>query len=310
MIIGRLTFAFFILVAAAFGQRPTLDDERINRKFQEARAYDLSRIVYVQNAFVIGNKEIGPPGQRHTLGSMEFPWAHPGGTFGKAITQKFVWPPDIRPASVRLERTNQTYFNPVRRQVIRPVWEWPEGATFFEMHYHPRGHAFELRMLEKVKPRQGFDSYEAKVFRPFVGEDDLTLHLHPVIEVREVRTNHPYNPFFARGKVHYYRDQRVDWKSMVNRVWKDSTGHDWHHAGLGFGWLSPKNYQGWIVGSDKDDCVKCHGDAGASVNKFEPFRDWYGFLPGLDGVFSFDPIDRSSVSFRGPNGTPVRWRAN
>jgi len=305
----QLLIALFLSVVA----RPVLEDERLNEKFQAARPYDLRKIVFASGTWVVGDKEIGPPGQRHTLGSMEWPWAHPGGTFGGAITQKFVWPPNVRPSNLggvqKLSYGNNQ--GSVVRRKSRPAWVWPKETTLFELHRHPKGHAFELRVLEKNDDDRGFDSYDAFVFRPFNSSDDLPFHAHAVeVQSRVVRSTHPLNPFHQRGRLHYYGDQRVDWGELTSKAWRDSTGHEWHHAGIGNGWLSPKNYQGWLVGSERDACAKCHDNAGASVDKFEPVRDWYGFLPGGDGIFSFDPIDRRTVSRRGPDRRPFAWRNN
>ncbi len=285
-----------------------LDDERIQERWKSAREYSLSRICYVQNTFVDCRFEIGPPNVSHTLAGMEFPWRHPGGRFRDDLTRKFVWPANVKPTirSVRYE--------PIRgisRDWTRPGWRWPVGATFFELHLHEHGHAFELRVLEKVSNGAGFRNYETHVFRPFTSPDDLPfkVSLREVVTL-EVDSKHTRKPFVAREKVHIYRDANVDWSRIVDKVWTDDVGHEWHHAGAGDGWLSPKNYAGWMVGSG-DRCNKCHDNTGDPVDYFDvASRDWYGNNRGDDGIFSFDPVDRRSVSTRGAHSGGWRWTEN
>lgn len=320
----KLSLVVLLLFCSfCFAQKPIeLDDERLGKKFSAAREYKLTRICLDSfGVYWDCRREIGPDGVRNTLGGMEFPWKHPGGRFTELHTKKFVWPPDVKAAKnlyVDLPAVQSTSIRNGRLVGYmgterRITWKWPKGTTFFELHYHPKGWPFELRVLEKVGDGWGFDNYEAHIFRPFRGEDELPFVPVGVHRDYTINTTHPFNPFQAKGHVVEYNDAKVDWaKLVVNRKWEDHTGHNWHHAGLGDNWLSPKDYRGWLVGSSVDDCRKCHENTGASVDKFEPMRDWYGFLPGGDGVFSFDPIDRRTVKLNGiymPQGG-YRWADN
>jgi len=300
----RSLVIWLTLSVSVFGQRIQLDDERINARWQEAREYNLTSICYMRNTFMDCSREIGLPGVRHTLGGMEFPWKHPGGRFRSDLTRKFVWPVDIQ------ANTKTAHYKPLRgvgREWSRPSWQWPIDATFFELHYHPRGHAFELRALEKIDDT----GYEPHIYRPFSSPEDLPFT--PALErVRtlEVHSGHGRRPFVHREKVHYYVDANVRWSELVDRLWVDDLGHEWHHAGTGDGWLTPQNYSGWMIGNGQT-CVKCHDAAGAPVDYFDVAgRDWYGFHRGADMIFSFDPVDRRTVSFSGPHGGGFRWARN
>jgi hypothetical protein len=53
--------------------------------------------------------------------------------------------------------------------------------------------------------------------------------------------------------------------------------------------------------------MRCHETVNHNVQEFEPGRDWYGRIRGSDGIFSFHPFSRGSISF---NGSPVSVSMN
>jgi hypothetical protein len=219
----------------------------------------------------------------------EFPWKHPAGRFDSNHSRKFVWPPNAEPI-----RRGVKTFPPLprhQRNDQRPDWQWPVGTTVFEWHHHPGGWPFALRVLEKTKNGNGFDNYEARIFRPYQEEADLPVRprLKDVQHV-EIRSRHTRRPFLFRGKVHVYEDIKIHWKGLVMlTTWRDDTGHDWHHRGAGDSWLTPRDYAGWIAGSSHESCAVCHDTAGEPVVYFEPFREWYSTISGADGLFSLHP---------------------
>jgi len=298
------------LAQPLFAQRMQLDDERINGRWQDAREYKLNAIVYQGGTFQDTRFEVGLPGFQHTLSGMEFPWKNPGGRQTNKLTRSFVWPRDVKPLRIN----NITYPNPTTfsGKKTRPNWVWPEGTTFFELHFHGKGHAFALRVLEKASNERGFESYEPHIFRPFRDESDLPFRVsQKIVKEMTVHSGHERKAFSAKGVVSFYPDVNADWSKLVNKVWEDDLGHEWHHAGEGHGWLTPKNYTGWMVGSG-ESCNDCHDTAGQPVEYFDrPGRDWYGFIRGSDGIFSFDPVDRRSVTANGqrhPGG--FKWKLN
>lgn len=296
---------------AVVGPDIKIDDEHIADKFYKAREFSLTKVC--RDSF--GNyydcrREIGPPGQVNTLAGMEFPWKHPGGRINGGKTRKFVYPPDVKAKVGRIATLPRiSSGGPIQRE----TWEWPAGTTLFELHYHPKGHPFELRMLTKTKEGRGFDCYEVAVIRPAQLPEDIPVKVKGVLSTPSVTSGHPYNAFKASNQVTAYEDVDFDWMKFVkSRKWADDTGHEWHHTGQGHGWLSPKSYAGWMTGSTKESCAKCHKNAGTHTSAFEPFRDWYGFVPGGDGIFSFDPINRKAVRINGvymPQGVPI-WSQN
>lgn len=282
--------------------RPTLDDERINERWQAAREFKLPRIVYHAGKFVDARADIGFYQGRNSLASHEFPWNTPGGrSFDeRELTLKAIWPPDVKATKYPRVRVSG---------MMRPGWKWPVGTFVFELHYHRRGHPFELRVLEKITDGIGFDNWDAHLFRPFgsIAED---LGLTGTTRIRSVAATHPYNAFRATWRVTYYDDQDVDWKEKVDKTWVTVTGTDDHHAGRGHGFLSPRGYNGGMVGSERDGCAKCHDNFGQPVEFFEPVRDWYGAVGGFDAIPTFDPIDRRMIfTDATPNGG-WRWKDN
>lgn len=71
--------------------------------------------------------------------------------------------------------------------------------------------------------------------------------------------------------------------------------------------IVPTNYQGGFVGNDSVDCMKCHESTNRHATEFEAPRGWYGRVRGSDGIFSFHPIEPSSISFNGGR-LPVAFR--
>lgn len=304
---------YLLTLLACFCQ--LLGNPELNAKYKSAREYELSRVVYQDGRFIDGFVEIGPTGVKNTLASMEFPWRHPGGTLSKPLTRKFVWPANIQPAVIK----DMQFKTPTRVSgpyATRPAWSWPKGSTFFEVHYHPvGGHPFEVRVLEKVDSGYGFDNYDAHVFAPIESAEEVPFTARLVSSQRvRIHSGHPSNPLIADGILHKYGNAPAgfNWTEFVgSREWPEVTGREWHHAGDGDEWLTPSNYHSWITGSDRDSCAKCHSRSGQHVTMFEPFRDWYGYVQGADGIFSFDPVDRSLVvpGTRLPR-RGYRWRNN
>ena len=304
----RSLLLILFLSNLAFGQRIVLQDEGLNKKWQASTQSNLPRKFYFApngnnsvGRYLPVEKEIGPPNIVRTNAGMEFPWRNPGGRGdeGRGLSAKTVWPPNL--LTVGSRRVNVSLPKPVSRtrrgngqysyrfgKELRPAWQWNVGSTFFELHQHPRGHFFELRCLIKIKEGYGFENYEVRVFRPDVPTE---LRKGGISRTEVVRSTHPLNRFEAKAEVVYYKDPSgVDWKKITEQPWVDDTGHDWHHAGLGDGWLTPKNYFGFITGSTHESCSQCHRSAGLNNDNFEFIRDWYGCVPGADGIFSAYPI--------------------
>jgi hypothetical protein len=63
--------------------------------------------------------------------------------------------------------------------------------------------------------------------------------------------------------------------------------------------LVPKDYQGTFMGTDTDSCKRCHEHTLRHVDQFDSVRQWYGRVRGADQIFTWHPIDPSSISYNG-----------
>ena len=71
----------------------------------------------------------------------------------------------------------------------------------------------------------------------------------------------------------------------------------------------PQFYLGpWLSNGNRErSCVPCHQDTLSHVFVYQENRDWYAFFRGSDGIFSFHPISKDSVSI---NGKTIKPRFN
>jgi hypothetical protein len=277
---------FFALATISCGQDlPILEDERLNAIFQQASEYDLPRLAYRNGRYV------SPSGIADA-----FPWRNPGGLGSAEFSRKFRFTTghanDVRQyhGGTRARRTLH----------VRPVWTWHKSTVVAEVHYHPvSGHPYEVRLHEKTGDDHGYDEYESYIFRPANSEDDIPN----CPQGRVQRVSQQANGFRFEGTRTVYPDHDIDWNQFVTRPWLDCTGHEWHHAGQGDGWLTPHGYDGWVVGSDRETCRRCHTHAGAPFQRFSTAALDAAFLVGGDGLFSLRPLD-PKVSY---NGRFSKW---
>lgn len=278
-----------------FSYVPQLDDERLQKRLSEAREFRGVHLNWLPaaNSGLAGSfrnsfESVGPPGVRHTLGGSEFPWATPGGRRRNGLTRKFVWPANVQP------KLFTAHYRPLPNHITnysRPGWVWPVGTTLIEVHYHEKGHPFEVRVLEKVKNGRTFDdSMEPHIFRPFQSRDELPAGVVAIAtRTMTINSNHPRKPFRAKGEVTAYRSPGVDWNREVRKApWPDDLGHEWFYEGYDDSFLAPRGYLGWIVGNG-ETCGHCHSTAGRPVVEFDGARDWYGMHRGSDFIFSLLP---------------------
>lgn len=298
----------WLLAACAVAQLPTLADPAWNARLHGGRQYEQSRVYWHDGRFKDCRWEIGPDGVQFTNAGMEFPWARPAGRMHDH-TIKLMHPAGVRPRIITLKQRHPTGVTHYPgRDVLsgwvtaeRPAWQWPKGTTVFELHMHPGGWPFELRALTKLDDGYGIDNWDGEVFSPFASHADLppAAQVTPSASMRSMTSRHPMNTFHAEALVWEYPDVDVDWaREVMSRKWTAVTGGSWHHTGRGDRWLSPKGYFGWVHGLSMDGCVKCHGNAGQPVELFQLMRDWYGCVPGSDGLLTGgdDPVDRRLVT--------------
>ena len=67
--------------------------------------------------------------------------------------------------------------------------------------------------------------------------------------------------------------------------------------------IVPPNHFAAFAGNERESCMRCHETVNFHATAFEQPRGWYGRVRGSDGIFSFHPIELSSIS---ADGTPRR----
>jgi hypothetical protein len=256
-------------------------------------------------------------------GNIEHPWRTPGGTDfseGQSSTFKFLRLPDREGGGVWPVVWYRPTFNDNR---IGPhtvyAWAFPVGTVFGEVlgMRDSRGqmHTFEVRLRIR---ELGY--WDVEVLRPFPTEKDLqerlgtdrysttvsskrltdTLHQRPAFDVAAgVAMLPPLGEALAAELL-----ATTPFKSAVGARWKGEAFAP--TASEPFS-IVPRDYLGTFMGTDTDSCKRCHEHTLKHVDQFDARRDWYGRIRGSDQIFTFHPIDPSSISYNG-GARQVRFR--
>lgn len=238
----------------------------------------------------------------------EFPWFHPGGTDRANVrTLRALSLPthDGRMVPVvcfaKVDRTASNP-NPLKRRLS---WRFPRGAQLFEVLFMtgPDGNPwpFEVRMRYRLE-----SSWDTALFRPVPTRDDLLEEFEFDVqrtEHKRVTATHPRETVFdvAAGWETLPLLDPQDVQRLLSRPFVETTGTPWSDVAAAptsvqrFS-LVPEKYDGTLVGTDAQSCARCHEHVARHVTAMDPARDWYGYVRGSDGIFSFLPVDPSCVS--------------
>lgn len=275
-------------------------------------------------------------------GNLEFPWRGPAGTHRTSGVESFKFlslPSDEngeqRPVAWyrrRFAGDNQDGY----------AWIFPSGAIVGEclLMKSPEGELipFELRIRRRTR-----DDWEVDVFRPFPTSQDLATRiqqLRPEWEqdeelrnlVEHLQSNdrlsedrlvdgHPSPSFIQTmgvDRLPAISDSKLVEQLLTETPFKSAHGAHWAEdneelftaaptTDADFH-IVPRNYSGGFVEVDETSCIRCHETVGKHVRNFEYGRDWYGRVRGSDGIFSFHPFSRGSISYNGM-GNPVSMNA-
>jgi hypothetical protein len=194
-----------------------------------------------------------------------------------------------------------------RRQRVQKgtTWNWREGRGHIEGLYpdgsvvgellqvkEPReaeGRTFEVRLMTKVQGQWQF-----RTFRRFGKRAELAPFIvAEKITVDRLVNKHPETVVDLTGLVDEIElsaegvRQVFSWpmKDVTGEVFYERDGHKCFAPTAGKGeQVVPVGYQGGFFGADS--CKKCHDTVGKSVSEFQLGRDWYGYVRGIDGIFS------------------------
>ena len=264
----------------------------------------------------------------------EFPWGHAVGT-DKVLglkTVKAVWFPSI---NGDISRRKPMVWYPHKRpgdNTTGYAWIYPVGTKFFEFLLMPdpsqRYHIFEIRIRDRE-----IAGWRVDIFRPFPTSISLARYLKTIpnwqqyqrvstaiqhlestntLRVATRRDRQPQQKIFSQSagvdvlpqldaNVVYHLLDSVPFKSCAGSVWKtDINGTECYAPTVQQGFsIVPPNYEGHFVEVDRNSCMRCHETTNMAADEFNRSRDWYGRVRGSDGIFSFHPFTRSSIS---PNG--------
>ncbi len=262
-------------------------------------------------------------------GNIEFPWRTEGGLdFAENYT-----------TSVKFMNTDSkpiiwfytTAFSPnqssggritggLRQNVIK--WIYPVGTTFGEILYQKTNDnqyiVFEIRTRTKNKDH----NWDIDIFRPFPNQKDLENALNmtvssPVVANSLLDKLHPTKAgFLVEASTQELPEisPEIVTKLLQTTPFKSALGSYWSNNGENYCFaptssqeynIVPKKYLGTYLGTDSESCQNCHKHTLKHVNEFHLGRDWYGYIRGSDGIFTFHPISPERVTIRGQRIQPT-----
>lgn len=215
-------------------------------------------------------------------------------------------------------------------------WMFPAGTVFFELVAHPI--AGEVVTCEVRARLRNVDSWEMGLFRPFPSAGDLAKALEEldrerfarqvadlrspakvtVVEVSD-RANRTRSAFVGQAGAAFVPELPADVvRQLIRRPFRDSLGAEWSRGLRGeicyspttsaSDQIVPRGWMGSLIGTDTDSCQACHRTVAKHARYFDERRGWYGHVRGDDDVFTFHPVEPTSVSYNGVTFGP-RLRA-
>lgn len=211
-------------------------------------------------------------------------------------------------------------------------WIFPVGTIFGEIlalqDSQGAVHTFEVRL--RIREQTYWD---VAILRPFPQAEQLevTLAARGVSENTTAKIGgkggmklrklhdalHPFSGFDAQAGLDPLPPlgEKLAAELLDSTPFKVATGAVWkEHGGVkasaptsleDFS-IVPRDYNGTFLGTDNETCAKCHESTQKHVDVFDNRRDWYGRVRGSsDGIFTFHPIEPSSISY---NGAPLAVR--
>lgn len=275
-------------------------------------------------------------------GNREFPWGHPAGTHRteKVEAFRFLWLPLDKNGKTQ----PVVWHRKVLRGDSNPgyAWTFPVGAIVGEVLAMPGPDGYVYTFEMRIRTRE-FGYWDVDVFRPFPTAAELAKKIKDLRPYWEREPNlvraieHLESPL--EMGVHTLTDRQpakrtfdqvmgidtlpsleddelvgelltsTTFRSTVGEVWRESPNGMKTYApttAKGFH-IVPAKYDAGFVQVDRTSCLRCHDSVNKPVSDFNPGRDWYGRIRGSDGIFSFHPFSKESISYNG-YGTTVSMR--
>lgn len=261
--------------------------------------------------------------------NIEFPWRTPGGldksenAIGKF---RFFRLPDAAEG----KQWPVVYFTDTLRGSRMGAhkgvaWLFPVGTVFGEVltmrDAEGELNTFEVRLRIRS---EGF--WDVEILRPFPTETDFVsaLRKRGLDELAQRVEAAPVEKKLLRDRQHPTEVAFVSTdatvalpaidaklaKALLNETpFKSAVGANWKGGAVSptsaqnFS-IVPREYFGAHIGNEPDKCMECHKHTLRHVDSFDAGRDWYGYVRGSDGIFTWHPIDASTVSRTGGNMQP------
>jgi hypothetical protein len=256
-------------------------------------------------------------------GNREFPWGTPAGLHkSRHSVFRFLLLPVVRGVRLPVVWFRRLLRGDDRQSVC---WVYPVGTVVGEVLIQngPDGHgyAFEVRTRTRERGQWAVDA-----FRPFPTPEALAERLkelgyaQPVSfgqpTLRTLADQHPRQTFRSTALVEELPPlpasvvakllTTTPFKSALGTAWRETDQHVAAAPTTSQAFhIVPPNYEAGFIQVDSQSCKRCHENTLDHVDDFDAGRDWYGRIRGSDGIFSFHPFARESISHNG-FGRPVR----
>lgn len=267
---------------------------------------------YVRLVFTgrnIAPEELDPAGSPN----QEAPWQKTAGLPSGYPTVLALSLPSSGTIDIRVGRDPEAY----GRVYDLVTWEFPVGTTVMEILYQKFSDGdilpFEIRTRTKAKQGFGADNWTENQYRPVRNERELSqaafipLRRNPVAELLHLPTAHP--SFLAQRTAWRVRLpdlggkevakailKQTPFKSTLGEPWLSKDGYDCAVATAeGPDSIVPPGYNGDFFQVGKKTCINCHQDTQKHAFDIQNPRQWYGYVRGSDGIFTWHPFEVAQV---------------
>lgn len=266
---------------------------------------------------------------KYTQANSEFPWADPGGLNhvdqSKVSEFRFIWFPydqsgRVLPAVVYRDSLEKS--DAVNMPVPTQGWRWiyPVGTIVGEVLLKKFSDgtwaAYEVRMRLRES-----DGWDVEVYRRVANVTELR-QVSPdadwgsaVVVNREMVDRFHEQSAFKRSGAAIVLPRIPQAKSLLlsgsfKAVGGTNAGKSMYEVQAFTANdddnIVPAGYNGEYLGTTAQTCANCHQHTLKHADFFDSGRDWYGYVRGSDGIFSFHPIAPDAIRPYGNGTTRIR----
>ncbi|MFM9961465.1 MAG: hypothetical protein ACKV2Q_09580 [Planctomycetaceae bacterium] len=264
--------------------------------------------------------------RRFTNGNKEFPWRTPGGLdFAESVTDefRFIWLPkrgDGTPWPVVIYRDQLEKSDSVNMPIPTGYrWIFPADTVIGEVLVMKFSDGMLYTYEMRVRTRE-LDDWDVEIFRPFPTLESLKQRIADLRPGAEVLTKfdsaemtiesledreHPRRAFQATATTYRLPPIPNDLaKQLLSTTpFRSSVGEAFVEGSKSRAFaptaehqesIVPPKYLATFLGSERESCANCHQHTLRHVDRFQN-SEWYGYIRGSDGIFSFHPVEPASI---------------